>query len=83
MLFALTALGLVLAIAHTVVTGFHDASNALALPVRFRALTPSVGLVMSAVFNALGVLAAAYLLREWLIQGVPVPHDVVGTAAIV
>lgn len=34
--------GFVLAVAFTVVNGFHDASNANALPVRFNALTPRV-----------------------------------------
>lgn len=83
MLTALTVLGILLAVAHVLVNGFHDAPNALALPVRFRALTPRVGLVFTALVNAAGVWAAAYLLADWIITGVPVPHDVVGSATIV
>jgi inorganic phosphate transporter, PiT family len=80
---ALTVLGLVLAVLHTVVNGFHDAPNALALPVRFRALTPRVGLVFTALVNVAGVWAAGCLLAGWVIRGVPVPHDVVGSATVV
>ena len=58
MLTALTVLGIALAVTHTVVNGFHDAPNALALPVRFRALTPRVGLVFTALVNVAGVWAA-------------------------
>ncbi|GAA1762161.1 inorganic phosphate transporter [Kocuria aegyptia] len=83
MLTTLTVLGVVLAVVHTFVNGFHDAPNALALPVRFRALTPRVGLVFTALVNVAGVWAAGYLLADWVIRGVPVPHDVVGSATIV
>lgn len=37
-------------------TGFRDAPNAVALPVRFRALTPRLALVMTALLNAVGAL---------------------------
>lgn len=83
MLTALTVLGITLAVLHTVVNGFHDAPNSLALPVRFRALTPRVGLVFTALVNVAGVWAAGYLLADWVIRGVPVPHDVVGSATVV
>ncbi|MCJ8503378.1 inorganic phosphate transporter [Kocuria flava] len=83
MLILLTVLGLVLALAYTVVNGFHDAPNAVALPVRARALTPKVGVVLSALVNVAGVGAAAYLLSDWAIVGAPVPQDVVGSAAVV
>jgi len=79
----LTALGLVLAVAYTVVNGFHDAPNALALPVRARALTPRVGLALSAVVNVVGVLAAGWLLPGWVLVSAPVPPDHVGSAVIV
>jgi PiT family inorganic phosphate transporter len=79
----LTVLGLVLAVGYTVVNGFHDAPNALALPVRGRALTPKVGLCLSAVVNVVGVLYAGILLSDWLLLSVPVPLDVVGSATIV
>lgn len=83
MLTALTVVGIALAVTHTFVNGFHDAPNALALPVRFRALTPRVGLVFTALVNVAGVWTAGYLLTDWIIRGVPVPHDVVGSATIV
>ncbi|MEX5296139.1 inorganic phosphate transporter [Kocuria sp. CPCC 205268] len=83
MLTALTVVGIALGLAYVVVNGFHDAPNALALPVRFRALTPRVGLVFSALVNVAGVWAAAFLFSDWIISGVPVPHDAVGSAAIV
>ena len=37
------------------VMGFRDAPNAIALPVRFRALTPRVGLLLAACLNGVGV----------------------------
>ena len=83
MLALLTVLGLLLAAAHTVVNGFHDAPNALALPVRSRALTPKVGLVLSALVNAAGVLTAAWLLTDWITPAAPVPLNQVGSAALV
>ena len=39
--------------------------------------------MFTALVNAAGVWAAAYLLADWIITGVPVPHDVVGSATIV
>lgn len=83
MLVLLTVLGLVLAAAHTVVNGFHDAPNALALPVRSRALTPKVGLVLCALMNVAGVLAAGWLLTDWIFASPPVPLNAVGSAALV
>lgn len=83
MLALLTVLGLVLAAAHTVVTGFHDAPNALALPVRSRALTTAVGLVLSALLNVAGVLAGGFLLGDLLPVAAALPLDVVGSAALV
>jgi inorganic phosphate transporter, PiT family len=79
----LTVLGLLLAAAHVLVNGFHDAPNALALPVRSRALTPKVGLVLSALVNAAGVFAAGWLLTDWIIPATPVPLNAVGSAALV
>lgn len=83
MLVLLTALGLVLAVAHTVVSGFHDAPNALALPVRSRTLTPKVGLALAALMNVAGVFAAGWLLTDWLLVSAPVPLNTVGSAALV
>ena len=83
MLVFLTALGLALAAAHTVVNGFHDAPNALALPVRSRTLTPKVGLALAALMNVAGVFAAGWLLTDWLLVSAPVPLNAVGSAALV
>lgn len=51
-----TAVVLLLLCALGAMTGFRDAPNAAALPVRFRALTPRLALVMTAVLNAVGAL---------------------------
>ncbi len=83
MLVLLTVLGLLLATVHVVVNGFHDAPNALALPVRSRALAPKVGLVLSALVNTAGVFAAGWLLTDWIFPATPVPLDAVGSAALV
>ena len=48
------------------VSGFHDASNAVAVPVRARALTPKVAVTISAFFNVLGLLMCAIFLGEVL-----------------
>lgn len=55
------------------VTGVHNASNAIAVPVRTRALTPVMALVMSAVFNAVGVLIAYILIREYEVLWLAIP----------
>ncbi|MDQ0661982.1 PiT family inorganic phosphate transporter [Arthrobacter ulcerisalmonis] len=41
--------------------GFRDASNSVALAVRNRALTPSVGVLLAAFFNFVGALLSALL----------------------
>lgn len=40
------------------VAGFHDVPNAIAIPIRTRALTPKIAVRMAAAFNAVGVLLA-------------------------
>ncbi|MDO5634004.1 MAG: inorganic phosphate transporter [Micrococcus sp.] len=45
-----------------VLNGFRDAPNAVALAVRFRALTPRLSLQLAAGMNALGVLFGAVLM---------------------
>ncbi len=40
------------------VAGMHDVANSIAIPVRTRALTPSVATRVAAAFNAVGVLLA-------------------------
>ncbi len=53
---AFFALVVVLAAGFAFLNGFRDVSTAVALPVRTRALTPSVAVVLAAVFNFAGVL---------------------------
>ncbi|WP_334172741.1 inorganic phosphate transporter [Sinomonas sp.] len=43
--------------------GFRDASNAVGLTVRTRALTPSIAVVLAAVFNVIGTVTSAWLLN--------------------
>lgn len=56
-LLLLTLVGLVL-LPTLYVAGLHDVPNAIAIPVRTRALTPRLAARMAAAFNALGVLLA-------------------------
>ena len=79
----LLAIGFLLAIAFTVVNGFHDASNANALPVRFNALTPRVAVGMGAVFNVLGALTVGLVLTQLIPFDVHVPISTVGTVVII
>ena len=59
MLLAASAAVLVLALAFAVISSGHDVSNAIAMPVRHRALTAGTALVMAAVLNVLGVALVA------------------------
>lgn len=56
------------------INGFRDASMAVALTVRTRALTPGVAVVLTAGFNVMGLLASAWLLRFVGISLVPMPE---------
>ena len=51
-------------IAAVYVTGVHDASNSVAVPVRTRALGERSALYLAALFNVLGVVGAFLLLGE-------------------
>lgn len=83
MLEILLILGVVLAVAYTVMNGFHDASNAAALPVRFRAMSPAIALWMGAVFNVLGVCSVGLVLTQVLSYDIPLPHGTVGVAVLI
>lgn len=50
-----------LAAAFAFLNGFRDASTSVALAVRNRALTPSVGVILAAFFNFVGALVSALL----------------------
>lgn len=79
----LLVVGCVLAVVFTVVNGFHDASNANALPVRFNALTPRVSVGMGAVFNLAGALTVGLVLTQLIPFDIPVPISTVGTVVII
>jgi PiT family inorganic phosphate transporter len=69
----LVGTSIVLACAFGFLNGFRDASAAVALTVRTRALTPSIAVVLTAAFNVLGTLAGAWLLTVVGIVFVAVP----------
>lgn len=56
------ALALVLVLAFAVISSGHDVSNAIAIPVRHRALTPRTALGLGSALNALGAVLAAAML---------------------
>jgi inorganic phosphate transporter, PiT family len=58
---AIFAAVVLLAAAFAFLNGFRDASNSVALAVRNRALTPSVGVLLAAFFNFIGALLSALL----------------------
>jgi len=66
----LLALVVLLAGAFSFINGFHDVSNAVAVAVRTRALTPSVAVILAAFFNLVGALLGSglvvVLIRTWL-----------------
>ena len=43
----------------TFINGFHDVSNSIATSVRTRALTPTVAVLLAALFNLVGALMSA------------------------
>lgn len=67
--FALCAFG-----AAVYVTGMHDASNTVAVPVRTRALGERSALYLAALFNVLGVVSAFLLLGEYSATWVSAPE---------
>jgi PiT family inorganic phosphate transporter len=69
--------------------GFRDVSNAVALAVRTRALTPSVAVLLAALFNLLGALLSASVVvavsRTWInvpdgVSGLNILMAAVGSA---
>ena len=70
-------------IAAVYVTGVHDASNAVAVPVRTRALGERSALYLAALFNVLGVVGAFLLLGEYSASWVSAPEGITGLNGIV
>ncbi|QCU76871.1 inorganic phosphate transporter [Citricoccus sp. SGAir0253] len=65
-LLVMTVVVVALSLAFGLVNGFRDAPNAIALPVRSRALTPGSALVLAAAMNAVGgVLSGGLLSTAW------------------
>lgn len=64
------------------VSGFHDAPNAVAVAVRTRALTPKYALTISAVLNFLGFIVAAVLLTQLANRWLLLPSNDVGLAML-
>ncbi|MGO1183557.1 MAG: inorganic phosphate transporter [Micrococcaceae bacterium] len=69
--------------AFTVIAGGHDAPNAIALPVRARALSPRTALLMAGLLNAFGVVVGSLMMahvgREFLAI---VPHGPAGLVVL-
>ena len=70
-------------IAAVYVTGVHDASNSVAVPVRTRALGERSALYLAALFNVLGVIGAFLLLGEYSASWVSAPEGTTGLNGIV
>ena len=70
-------------IAAVYVTGVHDASNSVAVPVRTRALGEHSALYLAALFNVLGVVGAFLLLGEYSASWVSAPEGITGLNGIV
>ncbi|MFW0169911.1 inorganic phosphate transporter [Rothia sp. P4278] len=79
LLFALSCIAL---IGFTFVTGFHDAPNATAIPVKTRALTPKVALRTSALFNFLGMALTGLALGSVTTHWLTVPQGKTGLGMI-
>lgn len=63
---AMLVVVLALSVAYGLVNGMRDAPNAVALPVRSRALTPGAALVLAAFMNLLGgVLSGGFMTTAW------------------
>lgn len=69
-------------IGFTFVTGFRDAANATAIPVKTRALTPKVALRTSAFFNVLGMVLTSIALESVTTHWLTVPHSDTGLGMI-
>ncbi|MDY6052018.1 MAG: anion permease [Rothia sp. (in: high G+C Gram-positive bacteria)] len=78
-LFTLSCLAL---IAFTFVTGFHDAPNATAIPVKTRALTPKIALRTSALFNTIGMATTGIMLGSVTTHWLTVPPNQTGLGLI-
>lgn len=80
--YLLFALCTVFLLGFTAVGCFHDASNAVAVPVGSRALTPKVALVVSALFNVVGLVIGSVTISFATDHWLRIPHDSTGLAVL-
>ncbi len=64
------------------ITGLHDASNTVAVPVRTRALGERSALYLAALFNVFGVISAFLLLGEYSAPWIVAPDGDTGLSGI-
>ena len=69
---------LVMLVVFAVVVSVHDAPNAVALPARVRAVTPRIGVMLSAFFNLLGLGIAMFAMTTAGGSWVALPQGAVG-----
>jgi PiT family inorganic phosphate transporter len=80
---ALVGTVVVLAAVFGFLNGFRDTSSAVALTVRTRALTPSIAVVLAAVFNVVGAVSSAWLLTYFGDSFIQTPHGGGGMTMLV
>lgn len=81
-LFLLCAV-VVLAGGFAFINGFHDVSNSIATSVRTRALTPTVAVLLAALFNFVGALMSVALARLFTGESIDLPSGPGGLAILV
>ncbi len=67
---------------YLLVSGFHDAPNAVAVAVRTRALTPMTALTISASLNFIGVLLSCFIFARYLSSWLHLPNGQLGLAML-
>lgn len=82
MTYALFALCGIFLLGFTVIGCFHDASNAIAVPVRARSLTPRVALLLNALFNLLGLVVGTVSLSSTTELWLKIPHNSTGLGVL-
>lgn len=82
MVLLLTVLSFIGLASYLFVSGFHDAPNSVAVPVRTRALTPMTALRMSAICNFLGVILSGMVFSTLAHEWVTIPENVVGLGVL-
>lgn len=78
-------LGLVVVLAggFAFINGFHDVSNSIATSVRTRALTPTVAVLLAALFNLIGALMSASLATLFTGESISLPAGQSGLGILI